>query len=192
MVSRPSGDEENAMRLPRFQFTIRRLILLIAICGVCFALLRIEGGFLIVYVGILLLGFFVARARGGLGPVEGACSAAAVSAFLLVVWILQNLQEAHYPTFSAGIVIVLMFSLIVLCSFTLGWVLTGGLYLVIEVTKIMLHPELQIQSPDEIAGGPVMATVQTPATPSDLDLVSDKAELIDGTIVLSCAAIEPP
>jgi Uma2 family endonuclease len=61
---------------------------------------------------------------------------------------------------------------------------SGGLYLVIEVTKIMLHPELQVKSPDEVSRGPVMATVQTPATLSDLARVSDKAELIDGRIVL--------
>jgi hypothetical protein len=44
-----------AMRLPRFQFTIRRLILLIAGCAVAFALLRSRFGFLDPALTYLLL-----------------------------------------------------------------------------------------------------------------------------------------
>jgi hypothetical protein len=61
---------------PRFQFTIRQLIALIAICAVAFALLRTPFGFLIIAFALVLPGFLLerARARGGKGIIGGALS----------------------------------------------------------------------------------------------------------------------
>lgn len=63
------------MQLPRFRFTIRQLIALIAICAVVFALLRTPFGFLVIAFGSVLPGFLIERARGGAGILGGALSA---------------------------------------------------------------------------------------------------------------------
>ena len=63
------------MNGPRFQFTIRQLIALIAICAVAFALLRTPFGFLIIAFAVVLPGFLLERARGGKGIIGGALSA---------------------------------------------------------------------------------------------------------------------
>lgn len=71
-------DKEKAMRLSRFQFTIRRLILLVAICAVAFALLRTPFGFLVIAIVMVLPGFLIHRSRGGDGILGGALSTALV------------------------------------------------------------------------------------------------------------------
>lgn len=66
------------MRLPRFQFTIRRLLLLIAGCAVALALLRTPFGFVVVAFGVVLPGFLIERAKGGAGILGGALSASVI------------------------------------------------------------------------------------------------------------------
>jgi hypothetical protein len=64
------------MRLPRFQFTIRRMIALIAACAILFSLVRTPAELfaMIVSIGLVLPGFVIDRARGGTGVMGGALS----------------------------------------------------------------------------------------------------------------------
>ena len=73
------------MRPSRFQFKIRHLIVVVAVCAVCFALLRTPGGVLILYTGVILPGFVIERSRGGSGILGGALSASTISASVIFV-----------------------------------------------------------------------------------------------------------
>jgi Na+/proline symporter len=169
------------MPFPRFQFTIRRLVVLIAICALCLAALRdysapllTIAGFLVVCFGIVFPGFFISRARGGSGIIGGALSASAISAVL--VNLLPPFSSAS-PSLSERISSIVIGGFVVgLFAFILGLLFSGGLYLIIEVIGIMLHPEQQLESPEKISQRPRMTANQTPAKLSDLACVSDKTD----------------
>jgi hypothetical protein len=142
------------MRFRRFQFTIRGLIVLIAICGVFFAVLRTPlgflavyvFGFLAVYVGAILPGFLIGRARGGSGIIAGALSA---SALLVVGWIWHVAPQPPWRVETIAGVFALT-TLVGGFTFVFSLLVSGALYLVVEVIGILLHPEQQVRSSDEI------------------------------------------
>jgi hypothetical protein len=55
------------MQLPRFRFTLVQLIQVVAVLAVCFTVIRTPFGPLALWVGIILVGFAIDRARGGAG-----------------------------------------------------------------------------------------------------------------------------
>jgi hypothetical protein len=68
------------MSLPRFRLKLRQAGLLIALCAVCFALLRMPAGvFLVIMVGPVLPGFIIGRVKGGMGILGGMLSAGLAS-----------------------------------------------------------------------------------------------------------------
>jgi hypothetical protein len=130
------------MRIPRFQFTIRRLIVLIAVCGVCFALLRTPLGvsllcFLTVFPGSVLPGLLIERARGGPGMIGGALSVSTVTSLLFVVSIFHR-QE--FSLDGGAIISTLVLTSLVACfAFVFGLLLSGVLYLVFEFASRTNH-----------------------------------------------------
>ena len=129
------------MRPSRFQFKIRHLIVVVAVCAVCFALLRTPGGVLILYTGVILPGFTIERARGGPGILGGALSASTITASLVAV---VNLLAMMWrpPSVVAGIsaLVVLTFAASVV-TFFVGFLLSCGLCVLLEMTKHLFEPE---------------------------------------------------
>ncbi len=136
------------MRLPQFQFTIRHLIIVIAVFAACFALLRSPFGLNVVYGGAVpfglyfcvLPGFLIGRARGGSGIIGGAFSEAVAAAMLVIV------LSSPKPPYTSAIVhaipgFLILTSLVMAFSFILGLLVSGSLYLIVEVTQIILHIE---------------------------------------------------
>jgi hypothetical protein len=122
------------MRVPRFQFTIRRLIVVIAICGVSFALLRTPALPVVVAIAMVLPGFLIGRARGGSGIIAGALSMSGITMSVGAVLALLAITFRSRPADS----IVGMFSyglLMLYFSFVLGLLVSGILYLVFEIPR---------------------------------------------------------
>jgi hypothetical protein len=143
MNNRPSGDEEKAMRLPRFQFTIRRLIVWIAIFGVCFALLRTPFGFVVVCVGAALPGFFIGRARGGSGIISGALSEAAVFGLLMFALILRDPLLVRSQFISQMLVWT---TVVTACAFVFGLLISCALFVAFELRKLLFRRQQQDRS----------------------------------------------
>ena len=95
------------MRPSRFQFKIRHLIVVVAVCAVCFALLRTPGGVLILYTGVILPGFMIERSRGGPGILGGACQrlrlprrSSVVANLLAMMWRPSSSPREYQPSSS--------------------------------------------------------------------------------------------
>jgi hypothetical protein len=139
------GIGESDVRRSRFQFKIRHLIVVVAVCAVCFALLRTPGGVLILYTGVILPGFMIERSRGGPGILGGALSASTITASLVVVVTL--LAVMWRPPSAAGIsaLVVATFAASVV-TFFVGFLLSCGLCVLLEMTKHLFQPEHQDRS----------------------------------------------
>jgi hypothetical protein len=128
------------MRRPRFQLTIRHSLALIAVCAVCFALLRTSIGCAVLWAGSVFPGFLIARARGGHGIFGGAFAFSAMTTLLLLVAAitfgntLPSLASIILATFMA-------LCLVVPAALGLGLLVSGALYLIVDVTQILLHME---------------------------------------------------
>jgi hypothetical protein len=140
------------MRRPRFQHSIRHLLGLIAVCAVCFALLRTPIGFVAlrnaglfgVWASGVLPGFLIARARNGHGVFGGALSFSAWTGLLVLALVTFPAFDLAPPVPSFGNTILV--SLRVLCvvcpsAFAFGLLVSGALYLIVEVTQIVLQVE---------------------------------------------------
>jgi hypothetical protein len=142
------GIVELAMRFPRYQFTIGRLIVWIAVCGVAFAIMRMPYGFIavfffVVFVGLPGPGFAIGRARGGSGIIGGALSTSVV----ILLSCIPFIWTAGWTPFSrfesaAGLFVALIAAVL---TFLIGLLLSGVLYLLVEGTRILLEPrQLQL------------------------------------------------
>jgi hypothetical protein len=126
------------MRSRRIQFTIQRLIVVIAIFGVCFALLRTPAGvvlfcFLAVFPGFVLPGFLIERAHGGPGIIGGAISVAAISAVVTVALIFYARDfSLDFEVFIGTLVIM---TLAAGFAFVFGMVLSSWVYLAFEFVR---------------------------------------------------------
>jgi hypothetical protein len=143
------------MLLPRFQFTIRRFIVVVALCAVCLALLRSRVGFGILFgilcAGGLLLGFsavayagvlpgfLIGRVRGGSGIIAGAISFSVTATLLLLVSGYPSGASASGATAVSAMLIGS--SIVGAFAFIVGLLVSGSLYLIVEVTQILLHIE---------------------------------------------------
>ena len=134
-----------AMRLPRYQFTIRRLILLIAGCAVVLALLRTPFGFLVVAFGFVLPGFLIERARGGSGVLGGGLSASLIAGGLVIAGFYfcftfgPNLGNALLE-FVGFLYIVSLF------AFICGTILSSMLYAIFTLPRAILKRPLRDES----------------------------------------------
>jgi hypothetical protein len=124
------------MRVKRFQFTVRRLIVVVASCAVIFALLRSPVALLLIYFGFILPGFLISRSRGGLGIFGGAFSESAFSALLGIASNLRydgprysSIARAFFGLASAA------FSAAAV-GFAVGLVLSIVLVLIIELIRV--------------------------------------------------------
>jgi hypothetical protein len=127
------------MRLPRFQFTIRRLIVVVMLCAVCLAVLRFHAGLLVAYLLLFLPGFLISRAHGGLGIMGGALSESAFSALLSIG---SNLWRAASRSSSLVEAIIVLSSAAFSAAafgFCLGLLLSIVLGLIIELTRVLLR-----------------------------------------------------
>ncbi len=126
------------MRHPRFQFTLRLLIVLIAVCGVSFALLRTPFGFIVVYVGAALPGFLIGRARGGSGIIAGAISESAVLGLLTVGLIVYDSPRIY----SGEQALAATFGLTILVAgfaFVFGLLVSAALFVVFQLAKLLIR-----------------------------------------------------
>jgi hypothetical protein len=135
------------MGLPRFQFTIRRLILMIAGCAIVLALLRTPFGFLVIAFGFVLPGFIVGRARGGDGVIGGALSASLISGGLVVAGSALSLPAGQDLGRALVNFVSLLFAVVVM-AFVLGVLLSAILYAILKLLRTMIESPL----PDESNG----------------------------------------
>lgn len=132
------------MRRPRFQFTLRLLIVLIAVCGVSLALLRTRFGFIVVYVGAALPGFLIGRARGGSGIIAGAISESVILGFLAIGLIVYDSARIY----SGEQAIAATFGLTILVAgfaFVFGLLVSAVLFVVFQLAKLLIRE----RRPDE-------------------------------------------
>ncbi len=129
------------MRPPRIQFTIRRLIVLIALCGLFFAALRTPFGFLAVYALAALPGFLIGRARGGSGIVAGALSESAFIASVTIYLFWSEVPNAPKFTTLADTIfgILILTTLAIGFAFVFGLLVSGVLYLLFEVPGLFFQ-----------------------------------------------------
>jgi hypothetical protein len=126
---------------PRFRFTIRQLIALIAICAVAFALLRTPFAFLVIALALVLPGFLIERARGGEGILGGAISASLIVAFLgvLALGIAIAVSDRSHPRFNsigdALLQSATFLFFVSLVAFLLGWLLSCLLYAIVKRSR---------------------------------------------------------
>jgi hypothetical protein len=143
---------ESAMRLPRSQFTIRRLSVLIAGCAIGLAILRTSYDFVVVSlgvvgsvfvsVGVVLPGFLIAKARGGGGVIGGALSASVICPLLVMPAVLSFPFAVSDPFSYRELMGVLVFTCAAaVFAFIFGLLVSGALYLIYEVTYILWHLE---------------------------------------------------
>jgi hypothetical protein len=134
------------MQTPRFGFTIRQLLALIAICAVVFALLRTPVGFLVIAVASVLPGFLIQRARGGEGILGGALSAALTACLLVCAAALLFFVSIEGPRAPrlGELVVAVLFSLFPasLLAFLLGWIFSCMIYAMMKRTQAMLKRPL--------------------------------------------------
>ena len=155
------GIVELAMRISRFQFTIGRLLIIIAICGVSFALLRTPFGFLVVLVAMVLPGFFLGRARGGSGVIAGAFSMSALTALLAAIMIL--FRAAHSaPSIAALPGILAMAVMLLFFAFVMGLAVSGALYLVFKLYRHVFPRDRWVELSDGIHWLPVPSSEGVP------------------------------
>lgn len=127
------------MRLPRFQFTIRRLVAVVALCALCFALLRSPVGLLLAYFMLFLPGFLISRAHGGWGILGGGLSESAFSAPLSIGWNLWH-TVPRYPSLIQAITELSSDAVwAAAAGFIVGLVVSLVLSLIIELTKALSH-----------------------------------------------------
>jgi hypothetical protein len=133
------------MNSPRFRFTIRQLVALIAICAIVFALLRTPVGFLVLAVVSVFPGFLIQRARGGEGILGGALSAALTACFLVCaagLLFFASIEGPRAPRLGE-LVVAVLFSLFPasLLAFLLGWILSCMIFAMMKRTQPLLkHP----------------------------------------------------
>ena len=101
------------MRLPRFRFTLRQLIKLVAVSAVVFALIRTPAWPFILAFGLILPGFTIDRARGGRG-ILGATLAGMIGfvgtgmVFYALDWWLSYPESNFNPPFAFFVFLALM------------------------------------------------------------------------------------
>jgi len=132
---------------PRFRFTIRQLIVLIAICAVAFALLRTPFGFLVIAIASVLPGFLIERARGGEGILGGAVSASLTVACLSVIaGGITFASRGSTPTFDgprdAFLSLAAALFLVSLVAFFVGWILSCVLYMIVKRSQTLFKRRL--------------------------------------------------
>ncbi len=125
------------MRVNRPQFTIRRLIIVVAVFAVCFALLRSPIGLLVAYLLLFLPGFLISRAHGGSGILAGALSESAFSAVLSIGWNSWHAARRASPLVEAITTLASNVLEAATVGFILGLVLSLILGLIIEITKAL-------------------------------------------------------
>ena len=156
------------MRMPRFQFTIGRLLVIIAVCGVSFALLRTPFGFLVVLVAMVLPGFFIGRARGGSGVIAGAFSMSGLTALLAAILILFG--EAHSaPSIEALPAIFAMAVMLLFFAFVMGLAVSGALYLVFRLYRHVFPRDRWVELSDGIHWLPATSSDGSPESPRRAD-----------------------
>jgi hypothetical protein len=128
------------MRRPPFQLTIRHSLALIAVCAVCFALLRTPTGCAVLWAASPFPGFIIARARGGHGVIGGAVSFSAVTALLLLLAAI-TFENPHPSLASIISATFMVLCLVVPAALGLGLLVSGVLYLIVEVFQILRHIE---------------------------------------------------
>ncbi len=143
------------MAAPRFQFTIRRLIVVIAICAVCSALLRTPFALLVVFsgvgLGVVLPGFLWERTRGGSGILGGALAASVIASgsIIIAVAIFQpggnHLSVLEFLS-KLGSLLILGAGF----AFVLGLIFSSTLYLVLAAPSVISRNPLTDESCDPI------------------------------------------
>jgi hypothetical protein len=134
------------VRPSRFQFKIRHLIVVVAVCAVCFALLRTPGGVLILYTGVILPGFMIERSRGGPGILGGALSASTITASLVVVVNLLSMMVLPSSLIQGMTLLLVATFAASVFAFLIGFVLSCALCVLLEMTKHLFQPEQQDRS----------------------------------------------
>jgi hypothetical protein len=131
------------MRQPRFQFTIRHSLAVIAVCAVGFALLRTSFGwavFWFLWAGSLFPGFLMARARGGHGIFGGAASFSSMTTLLFLAALIL-FESPDPPPISIVLWTFMVLCLVFPAAFCIGLLASGSLYLIVEVTQILMRIE---------------------------------------------------
>jgi hypothetical protein len=124
----------------KFQFTIRHLIIVIAVFAACLAMLRSPVGFLVLLVWGALPGYVIGRIRGGSGIFGGALSESACTALLFLASILHDVPLASSPV-QAIVSLFPMACLAAVPGFILGLLISSGLYVIVQMTKHLFEPE---------------------------------------------------
>ena len=133
------------MRFRRPQFTLRLLVVLIAVCGVSFALLRTPFGFVVAYVGAALPGFLIGRARGGSGVIAGAVSESVVIGFLTVGLILYDSARIY----SGEQAVAATFGLTILVAgfaFVFGLLASAVLFVIFQLARLLVRQRQPVRS----------------------------------------------
>ena len=138
------------MRLPRFQFTIRHSIVVIAILAVCCAVLRSPFAFVVVLVGGALPGYVIGRVRGGAGIIAGALSESACAALLFIGSLLSYKVPISSSPVEAIVSLFPLACIIAVLGFILGLVISSGLYVLAQMTNHLFEMKSNEEAQEEI------------------------------------------
>jgi hypothetical protein len=133
----------------KFQFTIRHLIIVIAVFAACLAMLRSPVGFLVLLVWGALPGYVIGRIRGGSGIIAGALSESACTAALFIALISHDVLRYSLLVEAAAALFPLV-CLAAAAGFIAGLVISSGLHAITQMTKHLFEPEPFEKAQDEI------------------------------------------
>jgi hypothetical protein len=135
---------EPAMRLPRYHFTIRSLLLLVAGCAVVLAMIRSPFGFLVVAFGAVIPGFALERAKGGDGILGGALSACLCAGGLAIV--VFSRAYYHLDLGDAIVQFIAFLFCVLLVAFVCGAILSSMLYAIFALIQTLMESPLRDDS----------------------------------------------
>ncbi len=133
-----------------FQFTIRHLIIVIAVFAACLAMLRSPFGFLVLLVCGALPGYVIGRIRGGSGIIAGALSESACVAVLSIALISLNMSRVVAWPAEGIVALIPVVCFAVLAGFIAGLVISSGLHAITQMTKHLFEPEAFEKAQGEI------------------------------------------
>jgi hypothetical protein len=133
----------------KLQFTIRHLIIAIAVIAVCLALLPSPFGFLLFLVCGALPGYVIGRIRGGSGIIAGALSESACATAVFIALISLETYRAPWPA-GATLALIPLACFVSVAGFIAGLVISSRLYALTEMTKHLFEPEPSQKAQDEI------------------------------------------
>ena len=132
------------MRRLKFQFTIRQLIVWIAICAVLLAVLRTPFAFVAFAIAAVLPGFFLERARGGSGILGGTLSSCLIAVSLLPVFFL--FLVAFNPLEHALVVFLPVLLFVMINSLVCGAICSAVLWVLAMPVEMWLRAPMRDES----------------------------------------------